>query len=447
MKKLIYITTLTLGIALMGCKKFLDERPQSSLRIPNTVSDFQSLLDNFSVMNYMDLSSAEMVAGDFYLTDADWASRTEQERRLYLWENSNVTSITSNDWINMYNMVYRANTVIEGTNELHTAQSAAWNNVLGQGYYYRAKCFLQLLGSYALAYDEGEENPGIPLRLDTDFNKKSVRSSVTAGYQQVVADLKKSIQLLPVLPLHVIRPSKPAAHALLARTYLMMRKYEEAGLHADSCLQLKSDLIDYNTLNLSLTNPFVMFHAETIHYTRFQNPASLSNVRAKISMDIINSYADGDLRKQAFYRVSNGTYAQRGSYSGETIPFGGLATDEVYLIRAESHARANRLQAALDDVNKLLKMRWDKNKTFVPYTANTKEMALDIVLSERRKELTLRGLRWADIKRLNKEGRGIVLTRTINGKTYTLPANSTRFANPIPENIIEISGMEQNKYD
>ncbi len=446
MKKLNYII-LILGLGLMGCKKFLDERSQSSLRIPVTAADFQSLLDNFSVMNYRDLSSAELVAGDFYLTDADWASVSEQERRLYLWETRNVMGLTSNDWIDMYDMVYRVNTVIEGTKELHAlVNNVDWNNVLGQGYYYRGKCFLQLLGSYALAYDDNEEQLGIPLRLDTDFDKKSVRASVKDGYKQVVSDLKKSIQLLPTKPLHVMRPSKPAGYALLARTYLMMRKYEEAGLYADSCLQLKSDLIDYNSLNLSLTNPFVMFHPETIHYTRFLNPASISNIRAKINPVIINSYADGDLRKQAFYRVSGGAYAQRGSYSGETIPFGGLATDEIYLIRAESNARAGRLQKALDDLNTLLKSRWDKNKPFLPYVASTKEQLLDMVIAERRKELTLRGLRWLDIKRLNKEGRGISLTRTINGVTYTLPANSARFANPIPERIIEISGIEQNKY-
>lgn len=379
------------NVKLIKLRAILDERSKSNLRIATTVSDFQSLLDNYSVMNYMDLSSAEMVAGDFYLTDADWASRAEQERRLYLWATSNVMDLTTNDWINMYNMVYRANTVIEGTPALHALNSVEWRSVLGQGYYYRAKSFLQLLGSYALAYDEAEENPGIPLRLDTDFNKPSVRASVKQGYQQLVADLHKAIPLLPVTAVHVMRPSKPAAHALLARAYLMMRKYEQAGLHADSCLQLKSDLIDYNTLNLSLTNPFVMFHPETIHYTRFQTPSSLNNTRAKISLEIINSYADGDLRKQVFYRLSNGAYAYRGNYSGEPIPFGGLATDEVYLIRAESYARAGRLQMAMDDVNKLRKMRWDKNKVFVPLVANTVQQAVDIVLQERRKELTLRG--------------------------------------------------------
>lgn len=445
MKIIKYTALLVLAISLISCKKFLDERPQSSLRVPKTPADFQSLLDNYAAMNYMDLASSEMVAGDFYLTDADWTSRAEAERRLYLWETSNVFG--ASDWTNMYNMIYRANTVIEATDELLASNNnVLWNNVLGQGYYYRAKCLLQLLSSYSLAYDENEQNPGIPLRLDTDFNKKSVRSTVTQGYQQVVEDLKKAVRLLEVTPVHVMRPSKPAAHALFARTYLMMRKYEEAGLHADSCLQLKSDLIDYNTLNQALTNPFVMFHPETIHYTRFQTPSSLNNIRAKISLEIINSYADGDLRKQVLFRLSGGTYAFRGSYSGETIPFGGLATNEIYLIRAESNTRAGRIQLAMDDLNKLVKTRWDKNKTFMAYAATTKEQALDLVLQERRKELVLRGLRWSDIKRLNKEGREITLKRTINGVTYTLPANSPRFANPIPESVIEISGMEQNKY-
>lgn len=447
MKKLNYILLIIIGVGLQGCEKFLDERSQSNLRIPSKVSDFQSLLDNYATMNYMDLSSAEMVAGDFYLTDADWASRTEQERRLYLWETSNVLGATSNDWVNMYNMVYRANTVIEGSDEVNgLQQNADWNNVLGQGYYYRAKSFLQLLGSYALAYDEGEDQPGIPIRLDSDFNKKSVRSSVKQGYGQVVADLKKAINLLAATPVHVMRPGKPAAHALLARTYLMMRKYEQAGLYADSCLQVKADLIDYNTLNQGLTNPFVMFHPEIIHYTRFQTPSSLNNTRAKISMELINSYADGDLRKTVLYRLTNGAYAYRGSYSGEAIPFGGLATDEVYLIRAESLARANRVGEAMADLNRLLKTRWDKNKVYVPLAANNAAAALALVLAERRKELVMRGLRWGDIKRLNREGAGISLTRTINGVNYELKANSLRFANPIPEKVIEVSGMAQNKY-
>ncbi|HEY0177744.1 MAG TPA: RagB/SusD family nutrient uptake outer membrane protein, partial [Pedobacter sp.] len=69
---------------------------------------------------------------------------------------------------------------------------------------------------------------------------------------------------------------------------------------------------------------------------------------------------------------------------------------------------------------------------------------LRIVLQERRKELIMRGIRWMDIKRLNKEGANITLTRKLNGNVYTLPANDLRFALPIPDDVIAFSGMKQN---
>jgi starch-binding outer membrane protein, SusD/RagB family len=64
--------------------------------------------------------------------------------------------------------------------------------------------------------------------------------------------------------------------------------------------------------------------------------------------------------------------------------------------------------------------------------------------TERRKELTMRGLRWIDIKRLNKEGAGIVLKRLIGDKTYTLQPNDPRYALPLPADIILNTGMQQN---
>jgi starch-binding outer membrane protein, SusD/RagB family len=56
----------------------------------------------------------------------------------------------------------------------------------------------------------------------------------------------------------------------------------------------------------------------------------------------------------------------------------------------------------------------------------------------------MRGLRWIDIKRLNKEGAGIVLKRLIGDKTYTLQPNDPRYALPLPADIILNTGMQQN---
>jgi hypothetical protein len=66
-------------------------------------------------------------------------------------------------------------------------------------------------------------------------------------------------------------------------------------------------------------------------------------------------------------------------------------------------------------------------------------------LLERRKELCFRGLRWQDLRRLNKEPEyAKTLTRKIDGITYTLPPNDPKYVFPIPPNVIALSGMQQN---
>ena len=123
--------------------------------------------------------------------------------------------------------------------------------------------------------------------------------------------------------------------------------------------------------------------------------------------------------------------------------FSGLATDELFLIKAECLARAGNASGALSTLNDLLRARYAQG-TFVDLHADDPQQALRLVLQERRKELVFRGIRWSDLRRLNKEGAGIVLTRLLNGKTYTLPANSNKYTLPIPPDEIALNGIEQN---
>jgi hypothetical protein len=166
--------------------------------------------------------------------------------------------------------------------------------------------------------------------------------------------------------------------------------------------------------------------------------------RAKIDSSLYQSYSTNDLRKQLYFKNNNnGSYAFKGSYDGTSLLFSGVAVDEVYLIRAECLARTGNTTAALNDLNTVLEKRWKKG-TFIPFTASTPGEALTLILTERRKELLFRGLRWSDIKRLNKEGASITLKRILNGQSFTLQPNDPRYALPIPEDIIELTGMPQN---
>lgn len=136
----------------------------------------------------------------------------------------------------------------------------------------------------------------------------------------------------------------------------------------------------------------------------------------------------------------------KGHYHGGRLNFGGLAVDELLLIRAEGFAREGDVPGALADLNTLLQARWDENTMFVPLTASTAAQALDLILVERKKELLLRGLRWTDLRRLNQEpGREVTLNRTVAGTAYTLEPNSYKYTYPIPNDIIQQTGIPQNK--
>ena len=125
--------------------------------------------------------------------------------------------------------------------------------------------------------------------------------------------------------------------------------------------------------------------------------------------------------------------------------FFGIATDEMYLNRAEAAARQGNTTNALADLNKVLAKRW-KTGAFVPLTASNADAALALIIVERRKELFGRNLHWADLRRLNQESRfATTLTRTINGNSYSLAADSKRYAYPIPLDELKLSGLEQNE--
>ncbi|MCT1526842.1 hypothetical protein [Sphingobacterium hotanense] len=83
------------------------------------------------------------------------------------------------------------------------------------------------------------------------------------------------------------------------------------------------------------------------------------------------------------------------------------------------------------------------------HTPNTEQLSgsylVEYILEERRKELVFRGLKWGDVKRLNKVGADINLERYKEDNTAErLPSGSPKFNLPIPQGIINQTNMEQN---
>jgi hypothetical protein len=211
-------------------------------------------------------------------------------------------------------------------------------------------------------------------------------------------------------------------------------------------LRLYDVLLDYNTLQKPNpnSNPFDRFHDEVIYSSELVSNALYSGTRGGfVDTLLYESYESNDLRKELFFFVQNGLALLTGTYAGQTRLLSGIATDELFLMRAETHARLGRIGEAMDDLNRLLITRW-KTGTYLPFTASNETEALRIILTERRKQLLKRGIRWSDIRRLNQDPRfAITLERRLNGETYTLPPGDLRFAVLLPNSELFYNPLVQ----
>jgi hypothetical protein len=456
MNRINKILFLVLGILIsFSCKKFLDAKPNMNQAVPQTISELQALLDNSEVMNIQASASMGTASSDeYFLLDNNYNSVSTKSQNIYKWEVEKY--YYSNSWSKTYTPIFISNYCLENLEliRINSQNIVDWENVKGSSLFFRSYYFLSLLWDFAKAYDNttAKNDPGIVLRLGADFNVPSKRASVEECYNKIIEDVKISVELLPDLPVHPMRPSKAAAYGLLARTYLSMRVYDSAHKYSNLSLKLNSNLMDYNGdegINGTIESvvPFNKFNKETIFYSELYTGDLIAIlIGGKVDSVLITMYQDGDLRKKAFFRKENEYFIFKGMYTGNSFDFfSGLSTGEMYLIRSEASARMNNLENAKNDLEKLIKARWDKNYPNQEIVFENSENALKKILEERKKELVLRGLRWIDMKRLNKEQYNIAFKRKINGLEYNLLPNSEYCALPIPQDIIETSGIQQNK--
>ena len=429
-----------------SCNKYLDAKPDQTIATPSTIEDLEGILDNYNFINARYPSASEVSSDDFYLASSNWSSLIEPQRNYYIWQKyDNAVG----DYTAPYTAVEYANIILDALPKIPASDVSRKNAVQGNALFIRASYHYALAQLFAKAYDgkTASTDLGIVIRMTSDIAVKPVRSTIAETYEAVLKDLKRSIPLLPASPTLKYRASKPAAYGMLARVCLSMRDYKSAGLYADSALRFYNKLINYSTIDTAAAIPFQQFNDEVIYDARSIPPQALSQYLALVDTVLYNSYASGDLRKTILFKSNgDGSHAFKGSYTGQITPylFTGIATNEIYLIKAEAAVRNGDVALALQVLNTLLATRWVQG-TYVPYTNTDPDQLLKYILLERRKDLLFRTLRWTDLRRLNKEpSYSKVLYRNVNNETYTLQPNSPRYVFEIDKNAVNISSLTQN---
>ncbi|AIM36822.1 hypothetical protein KO02_08995 [Sphingobacterium sp. ML3W] len=438
-------------LVTVSCNNFLSKKPDIKMAIPKTLADANLLLNDYNSLNGGYPTYGEMGTDDYYLTKERWEGISNVDHRnAFIWADEPYNDIIQ--WQRPYKVIYIANQVIEILQGLDSQNNEEkYKRVLGGAYFYRAFALHDLVELHCAAYQENSatEEMGIPLRLNTGVDEKSIRASLKDTYQQIINDFKTAINNLPIIEVVKGRPSKAAAYAGLARVYLDMGEFQKAYLYADSCLQLSPELMDFNDLKETDSYPIPKFNVEVLFPVLGAASIPMNATTALMDTTLLRSYAVNDLRIKMFFKTNNNpkdSYYFKGSFDKSNAFFFGITSSEVYLIKAEAACRINQVGQALKAINKLLKTRWNNQVPYDGIAENDAGQLLNIILDERRKELVFRGRRWADLKRLNLDPRfQKTLKRTIGDKIYTLEPNSQKYAFRLSETVVELAGIPQNK--
>lgn len=449
-QKLIFNLFVICLFTMTSCNKFLDAKPDASLSIPETFEDIRALMNNEGQINRAFPALSELGADDYYVKSNVLNARPETERLVYTWT-PDAQRYDMQSWTAPYKTIMTANIVLESLERIKGGSTSERAILRGQALFVRAFAFYYLAQIFCLPYDASTRNVsmGLPLRSTSDYAVEFGRSTLGETYDFIVNDLQTALDYLPETVEYKSRSSRAAVFGLLSRLYLIMGDYAKASEMAKLTLEYNDQLLDYNSIDPNLKLPFSTTNIEFIYYAFCNSGYLLANGRAFIPKDFYESYADNDLRKTLYFnRSNNGDILFKGSYDGVgSNYFAGIATDEIYLIRAECEIRKGNVEIGLEILNRLLKYRY-RTGLFTPYKDLSDESALDLVLSERRKELIKRGIRWTDLRRLVKEGRGITVDRKAdNGESnekYTLNAKVEHYVYPIPPDIMRLGNYKQN---
>ena len=355
-------------------------------------------------------------------------------------------------WGDHYAKINSVNTVLVGIDEA-TGSAAQKRSLKAEALLGRDLEYFYLLNEYAKVYDPGTAatDLAVPFVTSNDVSQKTPpRATVAEIYQHIIDDMSAAIPDLPVdNSTNRFRGSQAGGYSLLARLYFYALNYPQAQKYAELALaSTKAVMLDFNGANPA-TN-MLGTRADAI-YARMNLATTIA------TLDYMRTFATNDLRvRKLFYSTDGYKFITRGAtqfYTAFVTPVlqyvnTGTSVQEMKLIAAESAARANNLTQALQYLDDIRKNRF-ATASYVKYTSTVQENVLQEILSERYHELGFNGLRWFDMRRLDKEGRMVTVNRynAQGAIVATLEPHSNKYTLQIPAQVLNFNpDMPQNPY-
>ncbi len=410
------ILALFIFLLFPGCQKFVQIGPPNTQLVTSNVFTSSPTATAAQTVIYTNMSNnleSYLLSLDNGLLADELTNYTTDNFQTAIYHDAlNVGLGGIGPWTNAYNYIYQSNAIIAGLRNNNFIPAKVSNQLSGESKFVRAFWYFYLINLYG----------DVPLITGTDYtvNSTAPRMPKAQVYQQVIADLTDAEGLLnnnyvdisdTTITSERVRPNKSAAAAMLARTYLYLKKYDSAEAKA-------TEVINNNiyVLNSNLDNVFLKNSSEAIWQLMIPLPTSFNTWdgflyiltsapnNVAISPDLMSNFEAGDNRKSHWIGTYNTTNPQTSYYfvnkykniSSTVTEYNMvLRLAEQYLIRAEARAQQGNLSGAISDLNII------RNRAGLANTsASTQSALLIAILHERQSELFVEwGHRWFDLIR------------------------------------------------
>lgn len=368
---------LGLTILLGSCTKVLDQEPKNEVETDIVLADakgaaaavtglYNQLQDgsyygrNFQIISDVSSEQAQSIGTwDFY-------------REMDTYQLSTGNTEVGNFYSRGFKAIYVANTILDQVPGIPGIADANKNAMLGQAYFVRALAYFDLVrvfggipgvvGTLGLPMVTAVSEPGV---IDSP-----PRASLTDTYNQIEADLRQSLDLLPeanTLPAVSARftATKAGARALLSRLYLYLGRYQDVITYSDLVIN-----DPFYALNPSYVDIFASKGTSESIFELNYGSVDRSGMRnwyyptsaggrgdlASHSSFVQRAKADANDDRGKMFAMTTPTsglyYPTKYGKAGDIDNFHILRISEMFLNRAEAKARIGvDLEGALADMN------------------------------------------------------------------------------------------------
>lgn len=397
----------------------------------------------------------------------------------------------------LYNVINRCNFMLDRVDgvRIKTTDDTDLDKLdqyCGEAYFARALAYSELVKLFCKAYESDEDavsQLGVILTKHYQGNEEMKRASLKDSYQFILEDLDRAAELLaldkdydPAVDEALYNTStyfnEYTVYALRARIALYMKKWDDAIKYSskiiDSGYYILSSCSRNYTQNISYykymwTNDLSTESIWKVGFTVNSYGGRLGEIFLNYDFVnyrpdyvpaawVLNSYNASDLRATTFFEQHTTSFSHQLAWP-LLIKYAGnqdfiavkilhvsmpkvFRLSEQYLIRAEAYVQKEQpdYTRAGKDITTVRTARYSTYGGSTPLSASN---AMEVIESERVKELYMEGFRLQDLKRWHKGFEREPQEQSLStGDRLKVEANDPLFVWPIPQHELDAPGSQ-----